>query len=319
MGLKFLTATALAALITVPAMAQDNYPDRPIDLIVAFSPGGGTDVAARAIQPYIEAELGMTITVVNTPGAGGEIGFTELAESDPDGYTIGFINLPAMFAYSFERDTRYDVNSFTPIANLVTDPGIWAVRSDSEFETLQDVIDFAVENPGALPIGTTGSVGSSEHLALLVVQQETGATFSHVPFGSTAPMRTALLGGHIPLGAFNLSEGIEFAEEGQLRILGVMSSERSPMAPDIPTFTEQGIEVLGGSSRGIAGPAGLSDEVIETLSAAIGAALENPEYAAAAEAANIPLNYMPAPEYAAFLTSTDADLAVVWSETPWRQ
>jgi tripartite-type tricarboxylate transporter receptor subunit TctC len=314
---KLLAFTAVSLLVAGTAMAE--YPERPIDLIVAFSPGGGTDVAARTIEPFIEKYLGGDLTVLNKPGAGGEIGFTELAESKPDGYTIGFINIPAMFAYSYERKTRYSRASFTPIANLVSDPGIFAVRGDSKFQSLEDMIKFAKDNPKALPIGTTGSVGSSEHLAIKQLESLTGAQFNHVPFGSTAPMRTALLGGHIPAGAFNLGEAVQFMEEGQIRVLGVMSDARSDMAPEVPTFKEQGIDLVTGSSRGIAGPAGLPKEIVDKLSEAIRKAMEDPEYVAKAEAADVPLNYLPAAAYAEFLEKTDKNLAEAWEKDPWKQ
>ncbi|MEM1430635.1 MAG: tripartite tricarboxylate transporter substrate binding protein [Pseudomonadota bacterium] len=310
---------AVAAAMIVPGAALADYPERGIEMIVAFSPGGGTDVAARSIQPFIEEALGTDITVKNVPGAGGEVGFTELATSESDGYTIGFINVPAIFAYSYERETRYSRDSFAPIANLVYDPGIFAVRADSEFETLQDLIQYGVDNPGALPIGTSGSTGSSEHLAILNVQAQTGASFNHAPFGSTAPLRTALLGGHIPVAAFNLSEAVQFEEAGELRVLGVMASERSGLSPDVPTFAEQGVDIVAGSSRGIAAPAGVPQEILDKLSAAIGEAMSAGEYVANAESANIPLDYMDAAEYGAFLDNTDAALAEIWETTPWRE
>lgn len=318
MAKKLALATWVAAgLALLPGVAAAEYPERSIEMIVAFSPGGGTDVAARSIQPYIEEALGAEITVKNVPGAGGEVGFTELATAEPDGYTIGFINVPAIFAYSYERDTRYSRESFAPIANLVYDPGIFAVRSDSEFETLQDLIDYGVENPGALPIGTSGSTGSSEHLAILNVQRLTGASYNHAPFGSTAPLRTALLGGHIPVAAFNLSEAVQFEEAGELRILGVMAADRSTLAPDVPTFAEQGVDLVAGSSRGIAAPAGVPQDILDMLSAAIGEAMSAGDYVANAESANIPLDYMDAAEFGAFLDATDEALAEIWETTPW--
>ena len=312
-------ASALAVTTFAYGAAQAEYPEGPVTLIVAFSPGGGTDVAARTIEPFIERHLGAEITVLNRPGAGGEIGFSELASADPDGYTIGFINLPAMFAYSYERETLYARDSFTPIGNVVSDPGVFVVRSDSEFETLSDLVEFGVANPGALPIGTSGSVGSSEHLAILQVQSLTGAAYNHVPFGSTAPLRTALWGGHVPVAAFNLSEAVQFMEEGSLRVLGVMSEERNEMAPDVPTFMEQGIDVVTGSSRGIAGPAGLSPDVTARLSAAIQAAIEDPEYQEMAASADVPLNYMDAEAYAEFLDRTWSALGEAWEANPWQQ
>ncbi len=311
-----LAALGLGAVAVGTAVAE--YPEQPITVIVAFSPGGGTDVAARSIEPYIEKYLGADLTILNKPGAGGEVGFTALAQAEPDGYTIGFINLPAMFAYSYERRTEYSRESFTPIANLVYDPGILAVRADSPFESLADLIAYGQENPGALPIGTSGSVGSSEHLAIKQLENKTGTKFNHVPFGSTAPLRTALLGGHIPVAAFNLGEATQYQEEGQLRILGVMAAERSGMAADTPTFIEQGVDLVAGSSRGIAGPAGLPVEVVTKLSAAIGQAMDDPEYVESARKADVPLNYQASDAYTAFIVQTDENLAAVWAEDPWK-
>lgn len=313
------TVLALGAVsLFVAGTALAEYPDRPIDLIVAFSPGGGTDVAARTIEPFIEKYLKADITVLNKPGAGGEIGFTALAQSKPDGYTIGFINIPAMFAYSYERKTEYSRASFTPIANLVSDPGILAVRSDSKFKNVKDLVEYGKANPKALPIGTSGSVGSSEHLAIKTVEALTGASFNHVPFGSTAPLRTALLGGHIPVAAFNLGEAVQFMEEGQIRVLGVMSDGRSDMAPNLATFKEQGVDVVTGSSRGIAGPANMPADIVGKISAAIKQAMADPEYVAKAKAADVPLNYLAADAYAAFLENTDKALAEAWKKDPWK-
>ena len=315
----FKLAVAATAMALPFAAVAGEYPEHEITTIVAFGPGGGTDVAARTIEPFIEKYLGVGITVLNKPGAGGEIGFSELAASTPDGYTIGFINLPAMFAYSFARKTSYERNSFTPIANLVSDPGVFAVRKGSDIKTLADLVEYGKKNPGALPIGISGGIGSSEHLAIMQVENLTGAKFNTVPFGGTAPVRTALLGGHIPVGAFNLSEGIQFMEEGQVVILGVMADKRSDMAPDVPTFAEQGIDVIAGSSRGIAGPKGLPQEVTDKLSAAIAKAMADPEYVAKAKAADVPLNYLDAAAYGKFLDRTWTELGQIWQKDPWKK
>lgn len=311
-----LAAAAIGAL-TLPGPAAADYPDRPIDVIVAFSPGGGTDVAARTIEPFIEKYLEQDLVILNKPGAGGEVGFSLLASSDPDGYTLGFINLPAMFAYSYTRETAYNPQSFAAVANLVYDPGIFAVRADSQFETLEQLIEYGKQNPGALPIGTSGSVGSSEHLAILQVESATGSKFSHVPFGATAPLRTALLGGHIPVAAFNLSEAVEYQAEGDLRILGVMAEERSASAPDVPTFIESGIDVISGSSRGLAFPAGTPEEVIAMVADAVARAMDDPEYIAKAKAAGVPLHFLSPDDYAVFLRRTSDSLDKAWKASPW--
>ena len=316
--LKGVAIAAIGIFSSTIVNAQD-YPSHPLNVIVAFNPGGGTDVAARTIEPFIEKHLGEDLVIVNKPGAGGEVGFTTLSMSDADGYTLGFINLPAMFAYSYERETLYDENSFAGIANLVYDPGIIAVRSDSDIKTLDDLVKFGKEHPGDFPIGTSGSVGSSEHIAILQLQTATGGKFNHIPFGATAPLRTALLGGHISGAAFNLSEAVDYMKEGDLRILGVMSKERSPMAPDIPTFMEQGVNVIAGSSRGLAAPKGTPKEIIAKLSAAVEKAMNDPEYIAKAKAAGVPLDYLNADEYDAFLADTHKALDEAWKTNPWKE
>lgn len=315
--MRLATAAAFGIGAATAGLAQDAYPTGSIDVIVAFNPGGGTDVAARTIEPFIEKYLGTDLVIVNKPGAGGEVGFSMLAEADTDGYTMGFINLPAMFAYSYERDTAYSPDSFAAVANLVYDPGIIAVRADSDIKTLGDLVAFGKENPGALPIGTSGSVGSSEHIAILQIQLATGAEFNHVPFGSTAPLRTALLGGHIPAAAFNLSEAVDYAEEGDIRILGVMSEKRSDMSPDVPTFKEQGVDVTSGSSRGLAVPSGTPEEIVAKLSEAVAKAMNDPEYVAKAKAAGVPLDYLGAADYDAFLKQTSKSLDAAWEAHPW--
>ena len=300
--------------------AASDYPERPIQMIVAFKPGGGTDVAARGISRYIEKYLGSgaKIAIVNKPGAGGEIGFTTLATAKPDGYTIGFINVPAIISYAIERNTKYQMSDFAPLGNIVYDPGVWAVRSDSEFKNVQDVLDFAKANPGALTIGTTGSSGSSEHVTIMQIERMTNTKYNHAPFGSTAPMRSALLGGHIPMGAFNLSEGITLEAEGKIRFLGCMGDTRSPLAPHVPTFKEQGLDIVMGSSRGLAAPQGLPADIFKKLEDAVKQAVNDPEYVAQAKKAFVPLNYMTGSEYKALMDRFDTELRKIWAVAPWK-
>lgn len=318
LGRRAVLAGIALGLASPVALAAD-YPERAVDVIVAFQPGGGTDVAARSIQPFIEKYLGQQLVILNQPGAGGEVGFSLLAAAEPDGYTMGFINLPAMFAYSYTRETAYSPESFTPIANLVYDPGVIAVLADSAIQSVEDLVAHGKENPGALAIGTSGSVGSSEHIAILQMQSETGAKFNHVPFGGTAQLRTALLGGHIPAGAMNLSEAVDYQEEGAIRILGVMSEERDPTMPDVPTFKEGGVNVISGSSRGLAFPAGVPDDIVETMAEAVRQAIEDPEYVAKAKESGVPLIYLPPKAYAEFLSNTSAALTKAWENEPWVQ
>ena len=313
-----LLAAMTATVAATPSIAE--YPERPITMIVAYSPGGGTDVLARSFAPFIEKYLGnnASFTIINKPGAGGEVGFTATAQAKPDGYTIGFLNLPNLLAIPIERKARYSLDSFTPLANMVDDPGAFNVHKDSPFNTLADLVAYAKENPGSVTVGTSG-VGGDDHLAMLSFAKQAGIKLTHVPFTGAAPNRTALLGRHITVGAFNISEAIQFAKEGQIKILGQMADERWELAPDVPTFKEQGFDVIMGSQRGMGAPAGFPQEAKQKLSEAIGKAVMDPDFQAKAKKIYLPLKFMAADDYGAFLQKMDAKFKEMWSEEPWRQ
>lgn len=314
---KYLMGAALAVMSALPAAAE--YPEKPIELIVAFAPGGGTDIAARSIARFMEKHLGgATIAVINKPGAGGEIGWTALSQAKPDGYTIGMINPPAFNALAVEGKAKYTMDSFQPIGNIVLDPGILVVGKNSPYNSLKDVIDAAAAAPGAIVVGTSGAAGSSEHIGILNLNRIASVKFTPAFFGSTAPVRQALLGGHIPAATMNLSEALPLIRSGDIKLLGVMSAKRSDYLPDAPTFAEQGYDLTVTASRGIAAPAGVPAEAVAKLEAALKAAMADPEYLKAAQEAEIPLAYLDAAEYKALIARLSADLAETWKVTPWR-
>ena len=177
---------ALAMSTTALSTAQAAYPEKPITMVVAYDAGGSTDVTARLLAPFIEKHLGSTrIEVVNKPGAGGEIGFAAIADSAPDGYSIGFCNTPNMVSIPIERQARFSPDRLDPLVNIVDDPGVWSVPGDSAFKTLKDVVEHAKANPNTVTVGTTG-VGSDDQLAMLLVQRQAGVQFTHVPFSGSA-------------------------------------------------------------------------------------------------------------------------------------
>ena len=314
-----LTAGAVGIFTLAGAsFAQADYPERPITMIVAFSPGGGTDVAARSLAPFIEKYLDGSITVVNKPGAGGEVGFTAIAQAEPDGYTIGFLNTPNLITIPIERDTRYELENIAPIASVVDDPGGFHVRSESEFETLDELIAYAKENPNAVTFGTTG-IGSDDHLAALALQRAAGIELTHVPFPGASAVRAALLGGHISLGVFNMSEAVSFIEEGRVRPLGQMAEERWPVTPDVPTFREQGYDIVQGSIRGIGAPAGVPDEVLQKVASAIEQAINDPEFQQIAADQSLPLRFMGPQAYSDTLNALREGYLNLWQESPWAE
>lgn len=314
---KFLLAAALTALMAAPAAA--DYHEKPIEMIVAFAPGGGTDVAARSIARFMEKHLGgASIAIINKPGAGGEIGWTTLSQAKPDGYTIGMINPPAFNALAVEGRAKYAMDSFQPVGNIVLDPGILVVGKDSPYNSLQDILDASKAAPGAIVVGISGAAGSSEHIGILNLNRIADVNFTPAFFGSTAPVRQAVLGGHIPAATMNLSEALPLIRSGDIKLLGVMASERSPFLPDAPTFAEQGHDLVVTASRGLAAPAGVPAEVVAKLEEALKAAMADPEYLKAAQEAELPLAYLNAADYAALIEKITTDLAETWKVTPWR-
>ena len=315
--LKFMQTTALTgAMILVAGAAMAEYPEKPIEVVVGFSAGGGTDVMARTAAPFIEKYLGQgaSLVVKNIPGASGQIGITEVANAEPDGYTIGTFNLPGMMARTIDREADYDRDSFTYLANVVNDPNVIVTSKSSGLDTLDKLLADATENPGAVTVAMS-SLGGDDHFALIKLQNLTETEYTIVPFKGSAPARTALLGGHVAMGVLNISEVAEFQEE--LNVLGVATTERSDFAPDLPTFSEQGLELVNGSMRGFVAPAGLPEDVENKLLDAFTKLADDPEFLQAMAATANPVEVVTGDDFKA-LTGGLYDLAAdVWEKTPW--
>ena len=303
----------------IPATAAAAYPEQPINMIIAYAPGGGTDLVARAIAPYIEKYLGdgARILVVNRPGASGEIGFAALANAAPDGYTIGFVNTPSLLTVPIERKTAFTWQSFDLLGNLVDDPDNFSVHSDSPFKNLADLAAYAKANPGAVSVGTTGA-GSDDHLAMLLFEKYAGVKMNHIPFKGAADVRTALAGKQIVVAAINVGEALQYAKGGTpMRNLGQMSLTRTTLAPDLPTFKEQGYNIELASLRGMAAPKGLPPAIRERLVKAVERAANDPLFQAQAAKFFAPLRYLPPPKYEIELREADKQFRQLWKEIPW--
>ncbi len=310
--------TAIAALLGT-GLAHGAWPEQPINLIVAYGPGGGTDIIARQITPFIEKYLGegARINVINRAGAGGDIGFGAIAAAPADGYTIGFINSPPVISIPIERKPTWTLNSFELLGNVVDDPGTFCVHSESPFKTLADVAAHAKAHPGKLLVGSTG-VGSDDHLAILFFEKSAGVKVTHIPFKGTAESRTALIGKHIEVAAINVGEGLAFLKGGSpMRCLGQMTASRMGMASDWPTFREQGFAFEMASLRGLAAPKGLPAAIRERLVLAIERAANDPAFKLAAEKAFAPVRFMGPGAYDAELRAGDTQFRQLWKELPW--
>ena len=310
-------AAGLASVLRAHA-ARAAWPERPVTMVVAFPPGGGTDVAARTLARFLERELGQPVVVLNRGGAGGEIGFAELARARPDGYTIGFINTPGIVTIPIERQARFRLEDFAPIANVVDDPGGFFVPAASRLRGLADLVARARAEPGAVTYGTTG-IGSDDHLATLAFQRLAGIELTHVPFAGAAQVRNAALGRQIDVAAMNMGEGLADMRQGQLRPLGQMAEARWEHAAEVPTFREQGFDVVQGSMRGVAAPEGVPGEVRGRLAAAARRAMEDPEFRRLAEQQGLPLRYLGPEEYRAELARMREEYGRLWAAHPWRE
>lgn len=318
--IRMMTVLALAAMWTVPALARGQLSDRPVTLLVAFDQGGSTDVLARQLAPYLARHLGpgARVEVVNRPGASGELGFAAIADAAPDGYTIGFINTPNVVAIPIERSARYTLDRLDPLVNVVDDPGVWTVAADSPFASVADVVAAARNRPGTIAISTTG-VGSDDHLAVLLMQSLSGAEFLHRPFPGSAAAYRALQTGRVQVCGQNVAEGLRARQTDPIRVLGVMAPRRLPIAPDIPTFAEQGYDVVLSSQRGVAAPRGLSPAIRSLLVAALKAALADPAFVAETGSPETyqSLRVLGPDAFAAALRAQDRQLRSLWQRSPW--
>jgi len=310
----------LAVLFVVCGVAHAAYPDKPITMIVAYSPGGGTDLIARAIAPFIEKYLGggARIVIVHRPGAGGEIGFAALANAAPDGYTIGFVNTPPLITVPIERSAQFGgPQRFDLLGNVIDDPCNFSVHSDAPFRNLKELAEFAKANPGKVTVGSSG-IGSDDHLVMLMFERAAGVKMTHVPFKGAADVRTALLSKQITVGAINIGEAVQSIKGGApMRNIGQFAPARATVAPELPTAREQGYDIELSSLRGMAAPRGLPPEIRERLVKAVAAAAADPEFQAKATSVFAPLRYLSPAEFDRVIREAEVGFRQLWKELPW--
>lgn len=295
--------------------AGSDFPKKgkTIDLVVAFSSGGAVDTAARLIQPILEKELGTNVEVINKPGAGGQIGYTQLTSAAPDGYTIGATGSPSVVVSPLDpsRGAKYTRDSFQPLGRQVIDPTVIAVQPDSPYQTLKDLLDAAKANPKSMTASTTG-LQTGEHFAMAQIQESTGSEFAPVHFSEGASQATtAFLGKHVDILVANVSDVVDLTKQGKARVLGVMTSERAPALPDVPTFKESGHDLEAGTTRGYSAPAGLPDEVAKKLEAAIQKAIEDPAVVQKMQDLGLQTSYLSGEDYKQYWAGQEEDFKKV--------
>ncbi len=278
----YLLLPFLIVVAFVTTVWGQEYPQKgkPINLVVGYPAGGGADQAARLLASLMEKELGTSITVVSKPGAGGQLGLTELVRSKPDGYTLGYALFPFLVTSPMDprRQAIYKRTSFQPIATQFQMPKVVVVPTDSPFKTLKDLVDAAKANPEKIKAAAGGVLGDT-HLALLQLQKSAGIKLALVHFDGGAPNLTALLGKHVDVGFHVPAEILSQTRAGALRALGVNTKEESPFFPGVKTLEAQGyfgvdVTVIGG----LIAPAGVPKEAVEVLGKAAKTVIESAEH-----------------------------------------
>jgi tripartite-type tricarboxylate transporter receptor subunit TctC len=312
---SFLARLAVGALGVLVAGSAWAWPDKPIEIVVGFAPGGGTDITARTLATFLGKALGGTVLVVNKPGASGAIGLAYVARAHADGYTLGMTNMPGLLTLPIERDAGFKSSDFTYIANLVRDPSAFSVTLDSTYKSVADLVAAAKKGPGSISYGSTG-VGTDDHLAMVMFEALTGTKLLHVPFNGAGPLRNALMGKHVAVSGMNLGEAMPYSGQ-TVRILAQAGNQRSKLGPDVPSFKEQGVDLVFGSERGVVGPKGLPAEIEQKLALALRQVAENPEFQSQMKSQFTEMDYMPAAEWKKHLERADAGFRQMWAKKPW--
>ena len=298
---KTLLSMALLAATTVVGMGAshaDEFPDRPISAMVSYGAGGATDFQARIVTMMAGNEdyLGQPIVIINKPGAGGRVGWNWFAsEAESDGYTLGAYNIPHFIAQSIEGGVKYKAESFEPIANWGADPAVVVVSADSPYNTIQELMDYAKENPGKVTVSGAG-LYVGHHIAALQIQKAADTKLAYIPTkGGGAAAMKAVIAGNVTAGINNLSDAYRASEAGNIKVLAVADLERSEeFLPDVPTLMEAGYEVDNASVnfRGLMVPAGTSEEIINALAEKIPAMFSNARVAKQMAAGGSPMKIM---------------------------
>ncbi len=275
-------------------------PDGPVTMIVSYAAGNGTDVTARILAQYAEKYVGQTIVIENVDGGSGSIGWSQLAAAEPDGMTIGFMNLPNFNSSIVNGLGTYTIDDFTAICNHVTETSLVIVRADDErFPDIDSLVAYAKENK---TVASTNGAQASNHIGAQAFANSADFTYTDLPMGNTADELTSLLGGEAD---WCVAKAADIAGRTDVRVLASFSAERLAEMPDVPTLGEMGYyDQWLGSSRCVVAPAGVSDEVVAFYEAAFKATMEDADYLAAA--AEVATDYKDAAATAALIEEQQA-------------
>jgi tripartite-type tricarboxylate transporter receptor subunit TctC len=273
MGLAFAGLTSLSAF-------GQNYPVKPLTLVIPFPPGGSTDIVGRILAEQLGKELGQAVVVDNKGGAGGAIGAKHIADASPDGYTLGIATVSTHVINPVTRGAslKYDpLKDFTPITQLASVPNVVSVHPGVPAQNIKEFLDYLRQNPGKVNFATPGS-GSLGHMMGETFKFNGKVSMTHIPYRGAGPALNDVLGGQVQVFFDNLPSSLPHIQSGKLRALAVASEKRVPSLPQIPTFAEAGLPLVNDPAWfGLVGPSQLPAAIVQRLSEAIAKVLSQPE------------------------------------------
>lgn len=272
--------------------AQIEYPTKPIELLVPFTAGGSTDIGARIIEKYIPKYLpDAKVVVVNKPGGAGSIAITDLFNSKPDGYTLAMSTHRAISMEPLYGKVQYGHDSFQPIGKVFGNQQIFIVKADAPWQTIEELIDYAKDNPGKISYGVSGGLRSGAHLPMAALEQQADFKANAVAFEGTPPAITAVLGGHVSGAMVQPSDAKDLIDSGELRGLFNVSSTPVPYLPDIPLLKDKGFDIVIDSNTSLFTTKGVPEEIVTMLVEALDKVMNDPEALADFEKASLQTNY----------------------------
>src|SRR3954468_4457989 len=297
---------ALLACVAATAAAQD-YPNHPVTMVVPFPPGGVADITARPVAEAMGRFLQQPVVVENKAGAGGGVGMQYVSRAKPDGYTVllalSSISIIPEADKVLGRDPMYQLSQLVPIARFTADPTVLAVRADSPYKSVADLLEAAKKSPGSIPYGSSGNYGTM-HVPMEMFSGAAGVKMLHVPFTGAGPAVVALLGGQVEALSTGPSSVMGHIKAGKIRVLATWGETRHPALPDVPTLKELGYDAQFSQWTGLFVPAGTPEPVIAKLREASKFAVEDASFQSALAKVETPIQYLDQPR---FRTFWDAD------------
>ena len=298
-----LAALCTAATLSAAPLAAEGYPERPVEFIVPWSPGGGSDTLMRLVAGNIEPHLGVELPTINMPGVGGTVGLREASRRDADGYTISQVHEGLLVATETGiTDLAWD--DFEPIALMTASPQYLVVHPTEEYSNFEEFVSYAKENPGEITIGVT--LGGVPHLHAAMIEQAFDVQFSYVGYEGTGERIRALVGGNLDAAIGDISSSQQFVENGDLQFLAVGAPERVDATPEVPTFMELGSDLELNVTRGIVMPKGAPQEARDKMEAALEALSKDETYIEQTNNAGASVMFRGQDGYRAYLEKLDA-------------